>query len=75
MPKVRKTKPVVIRTPYPTPEEVGKLLGVSKKRVRWIKKLVHESIFDGIRKKYQISKKDAETIKGLDIFKKGKSKK
>jgi hypothetical protein len=56
-----------IRSSYPTPEEVGKILGLSKARVRWINKMVHECIFERICKEHGISKKTAEIIRGLDI--------
>jgi hypothetical protein len=35
-----KQKPVVIRTPYPTTEELAEEFGVSKKRLRELRKLV-----------------------------------
>ena len=35
-----KRKPVVIKTPYPTVEEVRKELGVSKKRAKQIEKMM-----------------------------------
>jgi hypothetical protein len=33
-------KPVVIRTPLPSPDEVAAKLGISKKRVRELRKLI-----------------------------------
>jgi len=33
-------KPVIVRTPYPTTEEVAEVLGVSKKRLRELRRLV-----------------------------------
>ncbi len=39
-----KRKPVVIKTPFPTVEEVRKALGISKKRAKQIEKMVDEII-------------------------------
>lgn len=44
-----KKKPVVIKTPYPTVEQVRKELGVSKKRAKEIKKMMDE-IFDLVKR-------------------------
>ncbi|MDO8574816.1 MAG: hypothetical protein Q7R61_00875 [bacterium] len=45
-----KRKPIIIKTPYPTVEEVRKKFGVSKKRVKQIEKMMDE-IFKKERKK------------------------
>lgn len=40
--QMAKRKPVVIKTPYPTIEEVRKKLGLSKKKVKQIEKMMDE---------------------------------
>ena len=38
-------RPIVITTPHPTPEETAKLLGVSKKDVKFVKALVEKWVW------------------------------
>ena len=45
-----KPKPVVIKTPYPTVEEVRKAMGLSKKRTKELEKMMDE-IFEKRKKK------------------------
>ncbi len=68
MARKKRPGPVFLRTPFPTFEQVRKEMGVSQKRAAWIKKLVRETIFENICKKYRISKEDAALIG--KIFKK-----
>jgi len=37
-------RPVLITTPYPTPEETARLYGISKRRAATLRKLVEESL-------------------------------
>lgn len=37
-------RPVLITTPYPTPEEVARVYGISKRRAAELRKLVEESL-------------------------------
>jgi hypothetical protein len=38
-----KRKPVLITTPFPTPEDVAKILGVSKRRLKELKALADKN--------------------------------